>query len=182
MLGSGNSDSACNLARRRRVNDAKASMISPSSTGGYTTILTADQPKFASNWPEENEPTAIMPNTRKSLKAWTLLRSCGRCVSSTSAEAPTKLKFQPIPSTISVAQKCNAVTPVNPMVAAAASSSRPTATTFGAPKRAISEPVEKLGPYIATICHWMPKLESLTESPHNFIASGAEVITRFIIG
>ena len=30
----------------------------------------------------------------------------------------------------------------------------------GAPKRAISEPVKKLGPYIATMCHWMPKLES----------------------
>ena len=35
----------------------------------------------------------------------------------------------------------------------------------GAPKRAISEPVKKLGPYIATICHWMPKLESLTLKP-----------------
>ena len=33
---------------------------------------------------------------------------------------------------------------------------------LGAPKRAISVPVKKLGPYIATICHWMPKLESLT--------------------
>ena len=72
--------------------------------------------------------------------------------------------------------------PVRPMVAAVASSSRPVATTFGAPKRAIREPVKKLGPYIATICHWMPKLESLTLSPHIFIASGADVITRFIIG
>ena len=68
------------------------------------------------------------------------------------------------------------------MVAATASSNRPVATTFGAPNRAISEPVKKLGPYIATICHWMPKLESLTESPQIFIASGADVITRFIIG
>ena len=52
----------------------------------------------------------------------------------------------------------------------------------GAPKRAISEPVKKLGPYIATMCHWIPKLESLTVSPHIFIASGADVITRFIMG
>jgi len=56
------------------------------------------------------------------------------------------------------------------------------ATIRGAPKRAISEPVKKLGPYIATICHWMPKFESLTLSPHIFIASGADVITRFIMG
>ena len=52
----------------------------------------------------------------------------------------------------------------------------------GAPKRAISEPVKKLGPYIATMCHWMPKLESETVSPHIFMASGAEVITRFMMG
>ncbi len=62
-----------------------------------------------------------------------------------------------------MAQKCSAVMPVSPIVAAAASSNSPVATTFGAPKRAISEPVKKLGPYIATICHWMPKLESLTD-------------------
>ncbi len=67
-------------------------------------------------------------------------------------------------------------------MAAAASSDRPSATIRGAPKRAISEPVKKLGPYIATICHWMPKLESLMLKPHIFIASGADVITRFIIG
>ena len=51
------------------------------------------------------------------------------------------------------------------MVAAAASSSKPVATILGAPNRAISEPVKKLGPYIATMCHWMPKLESLTLKP-----------------
>ena len=43
-------------------------------------------------------------------------------------------------------------------------------------------PVKKLGPYIATTCHWMPVLESLMRDPHIFMASGAEVITRFIIG
>ena len=111
-----------------------------------------------------------------------MLRSCGRCVSSTSAEAPTKPKFQPRPSTIRVAQKCGAVIPVNPIVAATASSVSPSATTVGAPKRAISEPVKKLGPYIATMCHWMPKLESLTGRPHIFIASGAEVMTKLIMG
>src|SRR3979411_3378385 len=115
-------------------------------------MLTAEQPQFASNWPDENDPTAIIPNTRKSLKACTLLRSCGRCVSSTSAEAPTKPKFHPTPSTISAAQKCNAVMPDSPIVAAAASSKRPVATIFGAPKRAISEPVKKLGPYTAPKC------------------------------
>jgi len=56
------------------------------------------------------------------------------------------------------------------------------ATIRGAPKRRIRVPVKKLGPYIATICHWMPKFESLTLRPQIFIASGADVITRFIIG
>ena len=72
--------------------------------------------------------------------------------------------------------------PDKPMVAAIASNNSPMATIFGAPKRAIREPVKKLGPYIATICHWMPKLESLRLRPHIFIASGADVMTRFIIG
>ena len=39
--------------------------------------LTAAQPKLASSLPEENEPIAIEPNTRKSLNDWTLLRSSG---------------------------------------------------------------------------------------------------------
>src|SRR3979411_1293786 len=116
-------------------------------------MLTAEQPQFASNCPDENDPSAITPNTRKSLKACTLLRSCGQCVSSTSAEAPTKLKFHPTPSTMRVAQKCIAVIPESPIIAPAASSDRPSATMRGAPKRAISDPVKKLGPYIATICH-----------------------------
>src|ERR1700745_502285 len=59
----------------------------------------------------------MVPNTRKSLNACTLLRSCGRCVSSTSADAPTKPKFQPTPSTASGAQKCIAVMPDNPLTA-----------------------------------------------------------------
>ena len=66
-------------------------------------------------------------------------------------------------------------------MAATASSTRPIATIRGAPNRAISEPVKKLGAYIATMCHCRPKFESLRLSPHIFIASGAEVITRFII-
>ena len=52
---------------------------------------------------------------------------------------------------------------------------------MGAPKRVINAPVKKLGPYIATMCHWMPVLESEIGRPHIFMASCAEVITRFII-
>src|ERR1019366_390528 len=43
ILGSENSDTACDL-RRRLANDARVRTASPSSTGGYTTRLTADQP------------------------------------------------------------------------------------------------------------------------------------------
>src|SRR6266700_4010750 len=137
----------------RRANDATINTARPSRTGGNTTMLTADQPNFANSCPDENDPIAIIPNTRKSLNACTLLRSWARCVSSTSAEAPTKPKFQPTPNSISVAQKCQVVMPERPMVAAIASSVSPSATMRGAPNRAIKEPVKKLGPYIATICH-----------------------------
>jgi hypothetical protein len=64
-----------------------------------------------------------------------------------------KPKFQPTPSTTSTTQKCIAVTPERPIAAAAASSRRPIATIRGAPNRAIRDPVKKLGPYIATMCH-----------------------------
>ena len=43
ILGSGNSDSVCDLARRL-AHEVKVSTVSPSSTGGSTTRLTADQP------------------------------------------------------------------------------------------------------------------------------------------
>ena len=53
-----------------------------------------------------------------------------------------KPKFQPRPNTINVAQKCGAVMPLSPMVAATASSARPSATTVGfALRRLESEPV-----------------------------------------
>jgi hypothetical protein len=71
----------------------------------------------------------------------------------TSAEAPMKLKFQPRPTMISVPQKWPTVMPDSPITAASASSSRPTDTTIGAPKRAIRAPVKKLGAYIAMMCH-----------------------------
>ena len=95
----------------------------------------------------------MVPNTRKSLNDCTLVRSCSVWVSSTIAEAPTKPKFQPMPSTISPDQKCSALVPVRSIRAATASSTSPMAATGSAPKRAISGPVKKLAPYIATMCH-----------------------------
>ena len=48
------------------------------------------------------------------------------------------------------------------------------------PKRTISIPVKKLGAYIASTCHWMPSAASPTEWPQSTMASGADVIIRFI--
>ena len=48
------------------------------------------------------------------------------------------------------------------------------------PSRAISAPVKKLGAYMPITCHWMPSAASPTEWLHITIASGAEVIIRFI--
>src|SRR5262249_25632779 len=55
------------------------------------------QPKLTNSAPEENEPIAIEPKTRKSLKACTLLRSFGRWQWVTMVVAPMKAKFQPTP-------------------------------------------------------------------------------------
>ena len=61
--------------------------------------------------------------------------------------------LEELPSHPWALEEDSAVTPERPIAAPAASSTRPRATIFGAPKRAISEPVKKLGPYIATMCH-----------------------------
>ena len=42
-------------------------------------------------------------------------------------------------------------------------------------------PVMKLGAYMPSTCHWMPSVASVTEWPQPTIASGAEVITMFIM-
>ena len=48
----------------------------------------------------------MVPKIRKSLNAWTLLRSSGRWHWVTSVVAPMKAKFQPTPSSTSPIQKC----------------------------------------------------------------------------
>ena len=60
-------------------------------------------------------------------------------------------------------------------------STRPSAVTRPTPKRAIRVPVTKLGEYIASTCHWMPSVASVTEWPQPTMASGAEVIIRFMV-
>ena len=67
-----------------------------------------------------------------------------------------------------------------PTAAAKQISTRPRPVMRPTPKRAISAPVTKLGAYIASTCHWMPSVASVTEWPQSTMASGAEVITRFI--
>ena len=121
-----------------------------------------------------------MPNTKKSLNDCTRVRSSGRWLSSTIAEAPTKPKFQPSPSRIRPSVKCGTVIPDRPTTAATLNNVNPAVTTRGAPNRVIRVPVKKLGPYIATTCHCSAVLDAVSGSPHSFIASGAEVMTRFI--
>ena len=49
------------------------------------------------------------------------------------------------------------------------------------PKRAMSVPVMKLGAYMPSTCHCRPSVASVTEWLHMTMASGAEVMTMFII-
>jgi len=39
---------------------------------------------------------------------------------------------------------------------------------------------DEAGAYIPSTCHWMPNVASVTEWPQPTMASGADVITRFI--
>src|SRR6266567_6549974 len=168
-------------AARRRSRSASQSSIPPAiATTGNITTLTRNQPKCASMPPEMNEPTAMVPKMQKSLNACTLLRSSGRCGSVTIVVAPTRVKFHPMPSSTSAVQKCVTVMPEKPTAADRNSSARPRATMRVTPKRRMSEPVKKLGAYIENTCHWMPSVASDTDSPQSTIASGAEVIIRFI--
>ncbi len=68
------------------------------------------------------------------------------------------------------------------LIAALASSiANPTAITRSTPNRAISVPVKKLGTNIPSTCHCRPSAASVTEWLHSIMASGAAVITMFII-
>ncbi|SQH18154.1 Uncharacterised protein [Bordetella parapertussis] len=91
-----------------------------------------------------------------------------------------KPRFQPTPSRTSTAQKCGTLRPVSETPAAASISARPSAVTGSLPKRSISRPVTKLGAYMASTCHWMPRAAAATLWPQPTMASGAAVMTRLI--
>ncbi len=63
-------------------------------------------------------------------------------------------------------------------MAAAAISSSPAAVTLSLPWRSISRPVKKLGPNMASTCHWMPSAASPTLCPQATIAIGVAVIRK----
>src|ERR1043166_5234535 len=73
-----NSRMALYAIRGRSRNASHASMTPAAATTGSITRLTRYQPKWASIAPETNEPIAMVPKMRKSLKACTLVRSSGR--------------------------------------------------------------------------------------------------------
>ena len=159
----------------------QASSAAAISTTGNTTSFTVVQPKLANSMPEENEPTAMDPNTRKSLKACTLLRSVARWHAVTMVVAPMKAKFHPTPSSVSPIQKCQSESPEIPIAAATNRRPSPRPAMRSTPKRTMSAPVTKLGAYMPSTCHCRPSVASVIEWLHMTMASGAEVMTMFII-
>ncbi len=123
---------------------------------------------------------AIRPNTMKSLSDCTRVFSSGLWHSRTRAEAPRKPKFQPMPSSTSIHQKCMTSMPPRPIAADSPVKSSPTVATRMAPKRAMRLPVKKLGAYIAMTCHCSPRFAEVCECPEMCMASGAAVIRKFI--
>ena len=61
------------------------------------------------------------------------------------------------------------------------SSAMPRAEILPAPKRAMRLPVKKLGTNMASACHWMTQLESLTEKPQPSMPTGVAVITSTMV-
>ncbi len=92
-----------------------------------------------------------------------------------------KPKFHPTPSSISPTQKCQSVMPAMLIAALAISMTKPAAITRSTPKREISVPVKKLGTNMPSTCHCNPSAASVTLWLHSIMASGAAVITMFIM-
>src|SRR5262245_14944414 len=97
--------------RRRPRSAPQISKAPAASTTGNTTSFTMLQPKLTSSAPEENEPIAIDPNTRKSLKACTLLRSFGRWHVVTIVVELMKAKCHATPTIASPNQQWQSETP-----------------------------------------------------------------------
>src|SRR5262249_10832761 len=76
--------------------------------------------------------------------------------------APMNDRFHPNPSSASPLQKCATVMPEMPTMVVAAISAKPMPVIGSTPKRAIKEPVIKLGAYIATMAlSQFPQMQSM---------------------
>ena len=127
-------------ARRRQCQRTNAGAI---SVGGTTTRFSAVQPPVASIAPDAKAVQATLPNTMKSLVAWTRTRSCGSWAVASSVVPPTNMKFQPTPSITSATMNV-ATTGGKPVDGDAEQVSTAPMQMIGwAPKRWISRPVMK---------------------------------------
>jgi hypothetical protein len=91
------------------------------------------------------------------------------------------MKFQPTPSVISPTQKLAKSTPDSAVAIATACSTAPVAITLMTPNRLMMCQVKKLGRNMPTICHWITVAASLKTNPQKVIASGVEVISKFMM-
>ena len=143
--------------------------------------MTALHPLLLSSSPDEAEEIAIITNTMKSFAAWVLARSAGAWHSVSSAEPPTYMKFQPTPSRNSANQKLSSSVPASAATMHSNSNTMPARMVFSTPKRLISVPVKNDGPYIPIMCHSSTNAASLKWWSWARIASGVEVIMRFMM-
>ena len=93
---------------------------------------------------------------------------------------PTYMKFQPTPSSTSDHQKCVTSCPESAMPTQANIIATPAIITFSTPKRWMSEPVKNDGPNIAITCAEITLAAAAYGWPQKPMASGVEVISRFI--
>lgn len=86
------------------------------------------------------------------------------------------MKFQPNPISTRPPQKFKNSIPDRFVVRLALTSTPPMAMIRSTPTRAISDPVKKLGRYIASTCHWMTVAVSWNSKPQACIANGVAVM------
>ena len=116
----------------------------------------------------------------KFVAAWVLARSAGVCASSRRLVEPVKAKFQPRPRIAIAAQKLITSEPASAITTLSVCRAMPMAITGIAPIRPMIEPVKNPGANMKKMCHSMTKAVEPNRWLAWSMASGVEVISRFI--
>src|SRR6185436_3629980 len=140
---------------RDRTRAYQTTTTATSARNGSAAQFITSQPAADTSAPDENDDSAIVENTMKSLAPCVRDFSAGVYASVSSVVPPVYMKFQPAPISTSAATKWPNVTPVSAIAAPQAITTTPARITLSTPKRLMRLPVTNPGAYIPTTCHEM---------------------------